>query len=172
MSCLVGQAIHPFPHSVKCSLLPNLDILEGPIGDYLYCSKFIADKCAESKKLILGLTEVAEVDLHVAVTLLHMCGSFCRMVHIARVTPSSLLSDALEVFDEEVRNCFMLSTAIEISQAAWSQAQLSLRFGDLGFERSLIMHRLLSFHPMLYQVLANQTTFTGSMLLHCSSFTT
>ena len=128
-----------FPPTVKCSLLPNLDILGGPIGDYLYCSKFIADKCAESKKVLSGLSEVAEVDLHVAVTLLHMCGSFCRMVHIARVTPPSLVSDALEVFDEEVRNCFMLSTAIEISQAAWSQAQLSLRFGGLGF-------RVVSYH--------------------------
>ena len=128
-----------FPPTVKCSLLPNLDILGGPIGDYLYCSKFIADKCAESKKVLSGLSEVAEVDLHVAVTLLRMCGSFCRMVHIARVTPPSLVSDALEVFDEEVRNCFMLSTAIEISQAAWSQAQLSLRFGGLGF-------RAVSYH--------------------------
>ena len=95
-----------FPPSVKCSLLPNLDILGGPIGDHLYCSKFIADKCAESKRLLSGMTEEAEVDFHVAVTLLRMCGSFCRMVHIARVTPPSLLS---EVFDEEVRNCFMLA---------------------------------------------------------------
>ena len=113
-----------FPSTVKCSLLPNLDILKGPIGDYLYCSKFIADKCAESKKLLSGLTEVAEVDLHVAVTFLRMCGSFCRMVHIARVTPRSLVSDALEVFDEEVRNCFMLSTAIEISQVTGARHNL------------------------------------------------
>ena len=42
-------------------------------------------------------------------------------------------------FDEEVRNSFMLSTANEISQAAWSQAQLSLRFSDLGF-------RAVSYH--------------------------
>ena len=56
------------------------------------------------------------------------------MVHITRVTHPCLVSDALEVFDEEVRNCFMLSTAIEISQAAWSQAQLSWRSGGLGFQ--------------------------------------
>ena len=98
-----------FPPSVKCSLLPNPDILRGPIGDYLYCSKFIVDKCVESKQLLSGLTEVAKVDLHVAVTLLRMCGSFCRMVHIARVTPPSLVSDGLKNCDEGVRNCFMLS---------------------------------------------------------------
>ena len=73
-----------FPPDVKCSLLPNLDILGAPIGDYLHCSKFIAGKCAESRKLLSGLVDVAAVDLQVAVTLLRMCGSFCRMVHIAR----------------------------------------------------------------------------------------
>ena len=39
----------------------------------------------------------------------------------------------LSGFDEEMRNCFMLSTAIENPQAAWSWIQLSLRFGGLGF---------------------------------------
>ena len=82
-----------FPSDVRCSFLPNLDILGAPIGDYLYCSKFIAGKCAESRKLLSGLVGVAAVDLQVAVTLLHMCGSFCTMVHIARVTSPSLASD-------------------------------------------------------------------------------
>ena len=102
-----------FPPDVKCSLLPNLDILGAPIGDYLHCSKFIAGKCAESRKLLSGLVDVAAVDLQVAVTLLRMCGSFCRMVHIARVTPPSLASDTLRSFDEEVQRCFALCTAIK-----------------------------------------------------------
>ena len=33
-----------FPPAVKFSLLPNMDILGAPVGDYLHCSKFIADK--------------------------------------------------------------------------------------------------------------------------------
>ena len=66
------------------------------------CSKIIAGrpKCAESRKLLSGLVDMAAVDLQVAVTLLRMCGCFCRMVHIARVTPPSLASDALKSFDE------------------------------------------------------------------------
>ena len=40
---------------------------------------------------------MAAVDLQVAVT---MCGSICRIVHIARVTPPSLASDALKFFDD------------------------------------------------------------------------
>ena len=67
-----------FPPAVKCSLLPNLDILGAPVGDYLHCSRFIADKCAESKKLLTSLVDVAGVDLQVAFTLLHMCGGFAN----------------------------------------------------------------------------------------------
>ena len=93
-----------FPPAVKCSLLPNLG---APVGDYSHCSTFIADKCAESRKLLTSLLDVAGVDLQVAFTLLRMCGGFCKLVHITRVTPPSLASDALVSFDEDVRQCFL-----------------------------------------------------------------
>ena len=128
-----------FPPAVKCSLLPNLDILGAPVGDYLHCSRFIADKCAESKKLLTSLVDVAGVYLQVAFTLLRMCGGFCKLVHLTRVTPPSLASDALVSFDEDVRQCFVFCSAIEVSDTAWKQAQLSLRFGGLGL-RSLSCH--------------------------------
>ena len=88
-----------FPPEVRCFLLPNLDILGAPIGDYMHCSKFIPVKRAESVKLLSGLVDVAAVNLQVVVTLLCMCGSFCRMVRIARVTPPSLASDTLRSSD-------------------------------------------------------------------------
>ncbi|KAL5478022.1 hypothetical protein EMCRGX_G024897 [Ephydatia muelleri] len=128
-----------FPPAVKCSLLPNLDILGAPVGDYLHCSRFIADKCAESKKLLTSLVDVAGVDLQVAFTLLRMCGGFCKLVHLTRVTPPSLASDALVSFDEDVRQCFVLCSAIDVSDTTWKQAQLSLRYGGLGL-RSLSCH--------------------------------
>eukprot|EP00731_Ephydatia_muelleri_P017769 Em0010g867a len=77
------------------------------------------------------LVDVAAVDLQVAVTLLCMCGSFCRMVHIARVSPSSLASDAPSSFDEEVKQCFAMCSAINVTNNAWSQAQLGPKFGGL-----------------------------------------
>ena len=133
-----------FPPEVRCSLLPNLDIQGAPIGDYLHCSKFIAGRCAESRKLLSGLVDVAAVDLQVAVSLLHMCGSFCSMVHIARVTPPSLASDGLRSFDEEVKQCFVMCSAINVTNDAWSQAQLGLKFGGLGL-RSLSHHAAAAF---------------------------
>ena len=84
-----------FPPAVKCSLLPHLDILGAPVGNYLHCSRFITDKCAESKKWLTSLVDVAGVDLQVAFTLLHVCGGFFKFVHLTRVTPSSFTSDDL-----------------------------------------------------------------------------
>ena len=91
------------------------------------------------KKLLTSLVDVAGVDLQVAFTLLRMCGGFCKLVHLTRVTPPSLASDALVSFDEDVRQCFVLCSAIEVSDTAWKQAQLSLRFGGLGLH-SLSCH--------------------------------
>ena len=70
----------------------------------MHYSKFIVGKCAGSSKLLSVLSDVAAVDLQVAVTLLHMCGSFCRMVHIARANPPSLTTDALKSNNEEVNS--------------------------------------------------------------------
>ena len=66
------------------------------------------------------------------------------MVHIARVTPPSLASDALRSFDEEVQQCFALCTAIEVPNGAWCQAQLGLKFGGLGL-CSVSLHAAAAF---------------------------
>ena len=62
----------------------------------------------------------------------------------------------------------MLSTAIEISQAAWSQAQLSLRFGDLGFRAVSYHAPATSFQLLLYLVLANNKHLKNTRFL-CSN---
>ena len=87
---------------------------------------------------------MAGVDLQVAFTLLRMCRGFCKLVHLTQVTPPSLASDALVSFDEDVRQCFVLCSAIEVSDTAWKQAQLSLRFGGLGLH-SLSCHAAAAF---------------------------
>ena len=65
------------------------------------------------------LVDVAAVVLQVAVTLLRMCVSFCRIVHLARASPHSLASDAHWSVDEEVQQCFAHCTAIEVPTGAW-----------------------------------------------------
>ena len=77
------------------------------------------------------------MDSQVALLLLRLCSGFCKLVHISRSTPPSLVSDALSVFDADVCRRFTESTAIDTSQSTWQQAQLSR--GGLGL-RQLSKH--------------------------------
>ena len=103
-----------FPPVVKSYLLPNLVILGVPIGDYVHCARFISEKCTIFKALLIALVDVSAVDLHVAFSLLRMCGSYCKLVHLTRATPPSLCADSLKPFDEEIRLCFAVMSLILI----------------------------------------------------------
>ena len=111
-----------FPSAIPCSTLPNLVILGAPVGDYIHCSRVIAELCTQGKPLLQCLQEMAGNDLQVAVTLFRVAGSYCRMVHLARATPPNLASDALKQFDKAVRECFSTSLAVDVSGGAWHQA--------------------------------------------------
>ena len=67
-------------------------ILGAPIRDYLFCANFIASKHLDAMKLLSKLVEVATIDPQVTLILLRVCGSFWKLVHLARATPPSLVS--------------------------------------------------------------------------------
>ena len=115
-----------FPPVVKSSILPNLSILRLPIGDYLHCSHFIAEKSSNAKVLLSALVDVAAVDLHVVASLLRICDSYC---HLARTTPPSVSYDSLQL---DIAS--LLAYIAVILDDHWQQAQLSLSFGGLGFQ--------------------------------------
>ena len=101
-----------FTDTVKSSMLPHLEILGSPIGDFIHCSCFFfffAEKCSLFRALLRALTDVSAVDFHIAISLLRMCGGYCKFVHLARTTPTSLCSDSLKLFDEEVRLALLLA---------------------------------------------------------------
>eukprot|EP00731_Ephydatia_muelleri_P023392 Em0015g975a len=91
-----------------------------------FCSNYISNKCGSAKLLLHKLEEVGAQDAQVALVLLRLCGSFCKLAHLARATPPSLSIKALELFDFDVRHCFSQCTAVDTSDEAWLQAQLSL----------------------------------------------
>eukprot|EP00731_Ephydatia_muelleri_P014360 Em0008g80a len=128
-----------FPPSMKSSHVPHLDLLGAPIGDYLFCGKYAASKRSEALKLLSRLVEVGASDPQVALILLRLCGSYCKLIHLARATPPSLVSEALQLFNVEVRQCFAQSIAVEVTDRAWQQAQLNLSHGGLGL-RSVSHH--------------------------------
>ena len=97
-----------------------------------------------SKVLLKAVTEVAYIDLHVAFSLLCLCASFCKHVHLSRTTPPSLCSDSLKFCDDEVRSCLSSCLAVDISDPNWTQAQLSPSMGGFGL-RSLSGHSPAAF---------------------------
>ena len=58
------------------------------------------------------LSEVGALDPQIALLLLRHCASFCKLVHLARSTPPSFVSEGLALFDEEVRRYFTDCVAI------------------------------------------------------------
>ena len=72
---------------MKKSTSPHFEILGAPIGDIIFCSKFVAQKCAEALHLLKQLVEMGSTDPQVALLLLRLSGSFCCLVHLARSTP-------------------------------------------------------------------------------------
>ena len=107
----------------------------------MHCSRFIAEKCATPKILLKALVDVSAVGLHVAFSILRMCGIYCKLVHLARATHSA---DYLNLFDEEVRLCFTSCIAVDVLDPSWQQAQLSPSLGGLGF-CSLALHSSVAF---------------------------
>ena len=131
--------VSPFPPEMKRSSHLNIVILGIPIGDKAFCATFISEKYDEAKALLLKLEEVSAVDPHVAFSLLRQCAGFCRLAHLARGTPPSQAISALEAFDHDIRATFSKCTAVDTSNPAWQQAELSLGRGGLGM-RSLSRH--------------------------------
>ena len=69
---------------------PNIVILGVPIGDFEFCSNY---NCGSAKLLLRKLEEVGAQDAQVALVLLRLCGSFCKLVHLAHpLYPSRLWS--------------------------------------------------------------------------------
>eukprot|EP00731_Ephydatia_muelleri_P022369 Em0014g960a len=75
--------LQPFPSEMKKCNAFNFEILGAPIGDTIFCAKFIAEKRAGASKFLALLKEVGSLDSQVALVLLRQCGGFCRFVHIA-----------------------------------------------------------------------------------------
>ena len=107
---------------------------------------------------------MADSDLHVAISLLQICGGFCKLVHISRITPPSQSSEALHAFDGETRSCFSACLAADVTDSAWQQAQLSLSFGGLGL-RSLALNSSSAF---LASFLASGVGNTNNLHLQLS----
>ena len=90
-------------------------------------------------KLLLQLKDVAATDPQVALTLLRLCGSFCRLSYRAHLTPTDIVLEAFKLFDNDIHHCFMNCIGFVTSDDTWCQAQLGFNSGGLGL-LSLSLH--------------------------------
>ena len=128
-----------FPPSIQTSNQPNMEILGAPIGDAEFCRQFFASKHQAALALLSTINDLGCIDPQVALALLRLCSSFCKLAHIARTTPPHLILSSMEKFDIDVHRSFAEPTGCDVPDSAWRQAQLSLRRGGFGL-RSLALH--------------------------------
>ena len=64
---------------------------------------------------------------------------YCKLVHLARTTPTSLCENSLKFFDEEVRLCLTSCLAIDMPDPQRQQAQLSPTLGGQLSLHSLVL---------------------------------
>ena len=98
-SCTV---LSDFPQEMKVSQEPNFEVLGAPIGDPIFCAKVLAQRRAKVAKLLSHLVTVGSLDPRAALLLLCQCAGYCKLVHLARSTPPSLISYGLALFDADV----------------------------------------------------------------------
>ena len=91
-----------FPDEMMQSNVPHFEILGAPIGELVFCAKFVALKQSEASKLPQQLEAVGSIDPQVGLLLLRQCGSYCRLVHLSRHTPPLLVKEAYALFDDSV----------------------------------------------------------------------
>ena len=140
-----------FPLNIKKSDKPNMEILGIPIGEQDFCSSFISKKHSKAKILLSQLEEVGVVDPQVALILLRLCGSICKLVHLARATPSTLTCKAFALIDDDIRMSFCRCIGVDTSDTAWQQAQLSPSRG--GPWVSVIISPLISSIHLLFMLI-------------------
>ena len=73
-----------FTCGMKAYDKPNIEILGVAIGDLDFCSSFISAKRMEARALLSQLERVGMIDPQVALVLLHLCGGFCKLAHLAQ----------------------------------------------------------------------------------------
>ena len=108
---------------VKIRKGPNIEMLKTIVtGDATFASQWCESK---SKKLDNVMQAIADLPkAHTALHLLRTCGSTCKVVHLARSTPRSLVDPLLKRFDAQQRRALETIAEFGITDDQWVQAQL------------------------------------------------
>jgi len=112
-------------------------LLGAPFGSVEFCSAHIQRLCVANRVLLSKLSKLE--DPQVALHLLRTCAGFGKFVYVARTTPPEFVRESLGACDDDLRDSLATFAALQLSDSAWSQAQLPLSRGGLGL-RSVAEH--------------------------------
>ena len=115
----------------------NFELLGGPIGSDDYCNDHTQKRVDKAKEILVALGELP--DPQVALILLRYCASFSKLVYSLRVVPHNKHKNALQSFDNAIRDCIESFLCCSFSNSEWSLASLSTKMGGLGL-RSVEHH--------------------------------
>ena len=142
-SCTTSRGASSFPKELTLrSELPHFKLLGSPFGDAAFCGEYVTKLCVANEKLLARIEKLE--DPQVALHLFRSCAGFGKFVYVARTTPPHLIQGSLARCDEALRTSFASATALQVTDRAWAQAQLSLSRGGLGF-RSVAEHCAAAF---------------------------
>ena len=107
-----------FPNDIIFREDGNFELLGGPIGTDAFCNQHTQDRVDKAQKLLSALGELP--DPQVALTLLRHCASFGKLVYSIRVVPHYKHKEALNNYDDAVRDCIESFLSCTFSDAEWS----------------------------------------------------
>ena len=120
MNCM-ERDLSSFPTSAgQTSITYHLELPGAPIGEH------------QAALALSTLEEIDSLDPQVALALLHLCSSFCKLIRIARVTPPHLILNAMQCYDEDICRSFANCTGIDTNDTDWKQAKMSLQRRESG----------------------------------------
>ncbi|KAL5510763.1 hypothetical protein EMCRGX_G006364 [Ephydatia muelleri] len=127
-----SRDLSSFPEEMRRSNVPHFEILGAPIGDLVFCAKFVAQKQSEASKLLKELEAVGSIDPQVALLLLRQ--SYIASFLSSGLSPSSgrYISSSLHLYNSLVDPQDSL-THESVGDSPLSQKVLSSKIEDQQF---------------------------------------
>ena len=89
----VVSDLSSFPLSIQTSNQPNIEILGHLLVMLNFAKNIFSSNHQAALTLLSTINDLGSVDPQVALVLLRLCSSFCKLAHIARATPPHLYGD-------------------------------------------------------------------------------
>eukprot|EP00731_Ephydatia_muelleri_P031407 Em0022g921a len=160
-----SRDLSSFPEEMRRSNVPHFEILGAPIGDLVFCAKFVVQKQLEASKLLKELEAVGSFDPQVALLLLRqsmlfgMYRSGCFCCHLATGTTQlekgGLGLRSLSFHSPAAYIASFLSSGLSPSSDRYISSSLHL-YNSLVDPQDSITHESVGDSPLSQKVLSSK----------------